>query len=98
MKKRYSDFGRGLALLALMPSGKLKKSVLGENCLHGGRSSDYRHGDTRVARPNLGNRLLSTPTDSVAGIPDCLARLGLEPDEPSPWREVYEWLLNWAIV
>ena len=38
------------------------------------------------------------PTDSVAGVADYLARLGLEPDEPSPWRKVYERLLNWAIV
>ena len=50
------------------------------------------------ARPNLGNKLLSIPTDSVVDVPACLACLGLEPDEPSPWRKVYERLLNWAIV
>src|SRR5258708_21319713 len=33
MKKRYINSGRGLALLALRLSGKLKKSVLGANCL-----------------------------------------------------------------
>ena len=94
MKKRYSDTGRGLALLALRPSGKLKKSVLGENFLHDSHSSDYHHGDRRVARPNLGKKPLSSPTNGVVGVPDHLARLGLEPDEPSPWLKLYEWLLN----
>ena len=96
MKKRYIDVGRGLALLALRPSGKLK-SVL-EDCLDDSRSSYYHHGDRRASRPNLGNKPLSTPTDSAVDVPDCLARLGLERDEPPSWLKVYERLLKWATV
>ena len=66
--KRYIDAGRGLTLLALRPSEKLK-GVLGEDCLHDSRSSYYHHGDRRVDRPNLGNKPLSTPTDRSVGYP-----------------------------
>ena len=69
--------------------------MLEENCLHDSRSSDYHHGDRRVARPY---QPLSNLTDGVVDVPDCLARLGLEPDEPSPWLKVYERLLGSVIV
>ena len=96
MKKRL-DAGKGVALLVLRPSGKFK-SVLGENCPHDSRSSDYRHDYRRVARPNLAKKPFSNPTGSVADVPDCLARLGIELDELPQSLKVYERLLNWAIV
>ena len=87
MKKRYSDSGRGLALLALRPSGKLKKSVLGENFLHDSHGSDYHHGDRRVARPNIGKKSLSSrPTASSMSLIALLALLALDSNQTNPLR------------
>jgi len=58
MKKRYINSGRGLVLLALSLSGKLKKSVLEADDLHDSRSSDCHNDDRRVTRLGLGNKPL----------------------------------------
>ena len=80
MRKRYIDPGRGLALLALRPSEKLKKGVLGRiPCITVAvRIIIMTIGGSLVQTPA---RNLSNPTDSVADVPDCLARLGIELDE-----------------
>lgn len=79
--KRCTNSWRGLALFALRLSGELKKSTLGENCLHDSRRLDYYNDDKRAARPDVGNKPLSNLTNGAVDAPNCPTRIRSELDE-----------------
>ena len=51
----------------------------------------------------IGGSLVQTPSTNLSlpasfDAPDCLTRLGLEPEGSPPWLKVHRPFLKWAIV
>ena len=89
--------GRGLALLSQV-IWELENSALGANCLHDNRSPEYCVGDRRSRPSGRWQQTSLQPYLQRLRCPDCVTRLGPEPDEPPLWLKVYQRLLNWGTV